>query len=95
MFDMLTKIRDLVDRLRANLPHPWRWLVTVVVGLVLTVAGIILLPLPGPGGLVIILGLTVLAVEFEWAREALKRSEQGFEWVARKVKDAWARLRGR
>lgn len=92
---MLDKIRNTVERLRANLPHPWRWLVTVLVGVILVIAGIILLPLPGPGGLVIILGLTVLAVEFEWAREALKRSEQGFEWVAHKIRNAWKRLRGK
>jgi uncharacterized protein (TIGR02611 family) len=89
---MLNKIRDVVDRLRANLPHPWRWLITVIAGFFLVMLGIILLPLPGPGGLVIVLGLTVLAVEFEWAREAVTRSEQGFEWVVRKIRSAWQRL---
>lgn len=42
----------------------------VVIGLVLVVVGAILsLPLvPGPGILVMFVGLTVLSAEFEWAR---------------------------
>ena len=42
----------------------------MVLGLVLVVVGLILaLPLvPGPGLVVIFVGLTVLSTEFEWAR---------------------------
>ncbi|MEV8267447.1 TIGR02611 family protein [Microbacterium sp. NPDC076911] len=38
-----------------------------VAGSVLAVAGLILVPLPGPGWLVVFLGLAVLGTEFYWA----------------------------
>jgi len=44
------------------------WRVGVaVVGLVVVVAGIVMLVLPGPGWLVIFLGFTIWATEFPWA----------------------------
>jgi hypothetical protein len=47
----------------------------VVLGLALVVAGLVLaLPgIPGPGLLVIFVGLTVLGSEFEWARRLRDR----------------------
>jgi uncharacterized protein (TIGR02611 family) len=45
-----------------------------VVGLGVVGLGIVLLPLPGPGFLVIVAGLAVLATEYVWARRALERS---------------------
>ena len=42
-----------------------------VVGTALLVAGVAMLALPGPGLLVIIAGLAVLATEFAWASSAL------------------------
>ncbi len=39
----------------------------------LVVAGVVLLVLPGPGTLVILAGLTLLATEFAWAARALDR----------------------
>ncbi len=51
------------------------------------VGGIALLPLPGPGWLIIFVGLGVLASEFEWARRLLDfakdRVEQWSAWVRR------------
>ena len=41
------------------------------VGATILVAGIALLALPGPGLLVIVLGLAILASEYVWARRAL------------------------
>jgi uncharacterized protein (TIGR02611 family) len=46
----------------------------VVVGLIggaITVLGLVLIPAPGPGWLVVFLGLAVLASEFEWASRLL------------------------
>jgi uncharacterized protein (TIGR02611 family) len=52
-----------------------------VLGGVLTLAGIVLLVLPGPGFVLIAVGLAVLATQFEWARrpleEAKRRARQG------------------
>jgi uncharacterized protein (TIGR02611 family) len=42
-------------------------------GFIVIIIGIILLPLPGPGILVIIAGLAILAIEFEWARRHHQR----------------------
>lgn len=42
-----------------------------VAGLAVLAAGIAMLALPGPGLLVIILGLAILASEYVWARRAL------------------------
>jgi uncharacterized protein (TIGR02611 family) len=48
----------------------------LVVGWALVVAGIILIPLPGPGWLVVGIGLLVLGREVRWARGALVRLER-------------------
>jgi uncharacterized protein (TIGR02611 family) len=47
-----------------------------VVGLFVVALGLILVPLPGPGWLVVILGLAVWASEFEWAQELLHRAKR-------------------
>lgn len=43
-------------------------LVITVVGVVVIVVGLILVPLPGPGWLIVFIGLTILGSEFHWAR---------------------------
>ncbi len=48
----------------------YRVLVGVVGGLV-TVLGLVLIPAPGPGWLVVFAGLAILASEFEWAQRLL------------------------
>jgi hypothetical protein len=45
----------------------WRVLV-LIVGLVVLLAGFVMLVTPGPGIAVLLLGLTILATEFRWAR---------------------------
>lgn len=40
-------------------------------GVAIIAAGIVLLPLPGPGWVIIFLGLGVLASEFTWAQRLL------------------------
>ncbi|GAA3865915.1 TIGR02611 family protein [Streptomyces sedi] len=55
------------------------WQVGVfIVGLVVVVVGIIMLPLPGPGWLVIFAGMAIWATEFVWAQLVLR-------WTKRKV----------
>ena len=53
----------------------WRATVTVV-GFGLLGLGLVLLFLPGPGLLVVIAGLAVLATQFAWAERALARVKQ-------------------
>ncbi|MFZ7089258.1 TIGR02611 family protein [Curtobacterium sp. RRHDQ10] len=70
-------------------PHvhlPYRILVGIVGGLIVVI-GLILVPLPGPGWLIVFIGLTVLASEFAffsrisaWLRVQLHRF---WDWVRR------------
>ena len=45
-----------------------------MLGLAIVVVGVILLSLPGPGWLIIFLGIGVWATEFAWARRLLSRA---------------------
>jgi uncharacterized protein (TIGR02611 family) len=48
----------------------WR-IVATALGVAIVAAGIVMLPLPGPGWAVIFLGLAVLATEYAWAHRTL------------------------
>ena len=71
---------------RRAMEPPYRVLVAVVGTLVLAV-GIVAIPLPGPGWLIVIAGLFVLATEFGWAERLLEytrhRVGQWTEWLGR------------
>ncbi|RJL30537.1 TIGR02611 family protein [Bailinhaonella thermotolerans] len=71
------------DRLRQNptLNLAYRIGVGVLGGLVL-VLGIVLIPYPGPGWLVVFAGLAILATEFSWAERVLRFAKGKY--------DAWA-----
>ncbi len=64
--------RSRVHRLPAG-EAVWRVAIAFI-GLVIIVVGVILLPLPGPGWLIIFLGIGVWATEFAWASRLLCRS---------------------
>lgn len=49
-------------------------LAILLAGLAVVGAGLAMLVLPGPGVLVVILGLAILATEFAWAERALDRT---------------------
>jgi uncharacterized protein (TIGR02611 family) len=48
-----------------------------VVGFAVLIAGIIMMVTPGPGVLVIVVGLAILATEWAWAERALDRAKAG------------------
>ena len=67
--------------------HPFRELLRVVLrngkraaafalGVVLVAAGLALLVLPGPGLLLIVAGLAILATEFAWAEHLLDKAKE-------------------
>ncbi len=56
---------------RTRTTHLMYRIVVGVVGTAVIVLGVVLLPLPGPGWLVIFAGLAILASEFEWAARLL------------------------
>ena len=59
-------------RIRSN-PHSHRVYRTVVgiLGTVVMVAGLVMVPFPGPGWLVVFVGVGILASEFDWAKRLL------------------------
>jgi len=57
----------------------------VIVGLTVLITGFLLLVLPGPGILIIILGLVILAAEFVWAKRLLKKIRKKAEIIIYKI----------
>ncbi len=64
-----------------------RRIVIFVIGATVVLLGVALLVLPGPGIVVMVLGLAILATEFVWARVWLRRLKSG-------AQDGWRRTRG-
>ena len=58
---------------------------TTVIGFTVIAIGAAMLILPGPGLVVIALGLLILSAEFVWAKRALDRMKDG----ARRARDQW------
>ncbi|MDY0816216.1 TIGR02611 family protein [Kitasatospora purpeofusca] len=68
--------------IRRSRPLHLSWQVAVfLVGLAVVALGVVMLPLPGPGWVVIFLGMGIWATEFVWAQLALR-------WTRRKVAEA-------
>ena len=73
-------------KIRAN-PHSLKIyrVIVGVLGLVIVVIGLLMVPFPGPGWLVVFLGLAVWASEFEWAQKLLQRAKHTLhvwnEWL--------------
>jgi uncharacterized protein (TIGR02611 family) len=63
-------------------------------GFIVVLAGVAMLVLPGPGLLVIAIGLGILALEFSWAERLLERAVDRLEDAADQVKEAprWQQL---
>ncbi len=60
--------------MRVVLRHAWRTII-IVVGTTLILIGLAMLVLPGPGIVVIIAGLAILAREFIWAQGLLDKAQ--------------------
>jgi uncharacterized protein (TIGR02611 family) len=91
MSDDLTDVgsrRDRISRSWKYLPRPLRMTIALTVGGTLVAVGVALLVLPGPGLLVIALGLALLATEFAWARHLLTRGKHHATRAADAAKSA-------
>jgi len=77
----LRGIRRSIDR-HPRLRFAYRTGVGILGG-VIAVTGLALVPLPGPGWLVVFLGLAILGTEFAWARRLAA-------WVKRMLDRFWA-----
>jgi uncharacterized protein (TIGR02611 family) len=76
------------DRLRKNPALALAWRIGVgVFGTLIVVLGLVLVPFPGPGWLIVFLGLGILATEFAWAERLLDFGKAKFRawlrWVGR------------
>ncbi|MEU4831641.1 TIGR02611 family protein [Streptosporangium sp. NPDC023615] len=61
-----------------------------VVGAVLVIGGLIMVPFPGPGWLVVFAGLAVLATEFHWAHRVLEFGKRTLSaWTAWLGRRGW------
>lgn len=63
----------------------------MVLGFTLLILGLIMMVIPGPGLLFIFFGLSILALEIEWARELNKQGLQGLEKIVAKLKELFKR----
>jgi len=57
-------------------------------GFLVMLLGIVLIPLPGPGLLVVAVGLAVLALEFAWAEQLLEKTVDRLGEAGERVKHA-------
>ncbi|RSM73636.1 TIGR02611 family protein [Actinoplanes sp. ATCC 53533] len=78
----------VLDRIRANPTGRLALKVGIgVLGAIVVAVGIVLIPFPGPGWAIVILGLAIWAVEFHWARRLLhftkKHVQSWTHWVLR------------
>lgn len=84
---------------RLHSPVEWfRWIgrnakriAVFVAGVAVLLAGVAMLVLPGPGLVVIILGLAILATEFAWAERALDKAKTKAKAATDKVKQVAGR----
>jgi uncharacterized protein (TIGR02611 family) len=57
-------------------------------GFVVVLAGLAMIPLPGPGLLIVAAGLAILALEFAWAERWLERTIEQVDAAGDKVRGA-------
>lgn len=70
--DLRDRVRDTYKAVRANRVGGLTIKILIaVLGAAVVAVGALLIPLPGPGWLIVIAGLAIWAVEFAWARHLL------------------------
>ncbi len=83
--EQLVAIRDRVRSTRTG--RLTLQIVVALLGAVVVTIGIILIPFPGPGWLIVLGGLAIWAIEFVWAQRLLSftraRLEQWWHWLGR------------
>jgi hypothetical protein len=72
---------------------PFARLARTLAGALLLVAGAAMLVLPGPGILVIVAGLTLLAVDYAWAKRLLVRARQKLDTAGHSLAHRLSRRR--
>lgn len=77
----MKKWRGVIER------YPWLNLVykviVTILGVLVVIVGAILIPLPGPGWLIVFIGMTILGSEYHWARRLTS-------WLRMQLAKFWA-----
>lgn len=69
--------------------------IIILVALPIIIIGVILIPLPGPGVLICLLGFFILSLEFDWARQHLDSAKQQIKVLYNKAKARGDRIASR
>lgn len=72
----------------------WRWTrksAVTITGVTMLAGGTVMLVLPGPGVAVILVGLAVLATEYDWAARLLAGIRQRASRVGGPLRERWRR----
>ncbi len=80
----------VLDKIRANPTGKLALKIGIAtLGAIVVAVGIVLIPFPGPGWAIVILGLAIWAVEFAWAKHLLeftkKHVQSWTHWIARQT----------
>ncbi len=82
-----------MEKFVSKLPHRSRKIILGVVGGVVLALGIVMIPYPGPGWVVVFIGLAILAQEFPWAQRVLDIAKSKYDqwqaWLSRQP--AWVK----
>ena len=85
----LTLAEKLARRRERHLKHskPYR-IAFMILAFVVVLAGLALVPLPGPGWAIVFVGLGMLALEFEWAEKLMEKILNRLEAAQESAKNA-------
>lgn len=81
--------------MRRRIYHFSKRILIFTLGVPVIAIGIVLIPLPGPGFLVIAAGLAILSLEFEWARRWLQHTRNHIENMAQQAQKAITHKNGK
>lgn len=82
-----------MEKFVSKLPHRSRKIILGIVGGIVLLAGVVMIPYPGPGWVAVFVGLAILAQEFPWAQRVLDvakgKYDQWQAWLGRQP--AWVK----
>lgn len=84
---------ESLKRYWKSIPTAVRKPLVFIVGTAIVILGLVLLPLPGPGWVIIFLGFAVLATEFAFAEKVRDWLVDQLQLVLSKIKQAWKKFR--
>lgn len=79
-------IVEVMNKLHSTKTSKTRRLLIGFAGWAVLLVGIVMIPYPGPGWIVVFIGLSILATEFDWARDlhdyAHKKYNTWQDWIS-------------